>query len=98
MWLRNLLFIGVILGGLSALGLNLFPRPLAPSKTARQALPTPDTDFSAVVTKVNETFRQQWAELALQPAPRAADLTIIRRLALALTGSIPSLQDIRQLE
>ncbi len=38
------------------------------------------------------------AEPALPLAPPAADLVVARRLALALTGTIPSLQDIRQFE
>jgi Protein of unknown function (DUF1549)/Protein of unknown function (DUF1553) len=96
MWLRNLLFICLVLGGLGALGAQLYPRHLTPDKP--QTAPAPDADFEAVVARVNAAFRQQWAELNLKPAPRAADRTVARRLALGLTGSIPSLQGIHRLE
>jgi hypothetical protein len=37
-------------------------------------------------------------ERLLQPAPLADDLTLARRLSLALTGSVPSLEEIRAFE
>jgi hypothetical protein len=41
---------------------------------------------------------KSWAQKQLQPTVKADDLTLVRRLSLALTGSIPSLQEIRALE
>ncbi|HEX8199005.1 MAG TPA: DUF1549 domain-containing protein, partial [Isosphaeraceae bacterium] len=52
----------------------------------------------SVVAEVDATFRGQWAAAGLTPARRAPDLAILRRLALALTGSIPSLEEIRRFE
>jgi hypothetical protein len=50
------------------------------------------------IHRVDSLFRQQWNDAGLQPAPRASGLAIARRLALALTGTIPSVQEIRLLE
>ena len=47
---------------------------------------------------VNAEFRQSWDARGLTAAPRADDLTIARRMSLALVGSGPSLEEIRALE
>lgn len=98
MWRRNLLFLGLIGGGVFALGAGLMP-PRQPKPLTRfdaSAYQTPD--FIAVVRRVDASFRHTWTEQQLQPAPIAADLTVARRLALGLLGSIPSLEEIRQFE
>src|SRR5262249_36925245 len=69
------------------------PRALA-FDPARQK----DPEFKAVVDEVDAAFRAQWAELDLKPAAPGSDLTVARRLSLALTGTGPSLQELRQLE
>ena len=102
MWARNLLFIGLVLGGFAALRASLFPLDAAlrhrpPTVTA----PTPTTPPAPVdptVAELNTLFAEQWAAQKLEPAPAASDWTVIRRLGLALTGTVPSLQEIRQLE
>jgi hypothetical protein len=98
MWARNLLFVGLVVGGLGALAAGLFPtlRPVALGTLRARADTEPD--FQATVARVNDAFRQQWAREGLRPAAPAPDTTIARRLALALNGTIPSLQEIRQLE
>src|SRR5262249_29231390 len=57
-----------------------------------------ESSFRAAVAAVNGAVRQGIAEAELQAAPAADELTIVRRLSLALTGTLPSLQEIRQLE
>lgn len=47
---------------------------------------------------VDAAFAADWRQKNLQPTTKADDLTLARRLSLALTGSIPSLQEIRVLE
>jgi hypothetical protein len=98
MWARNLLFVGLVLGGLGALAAGLFPtlRPMSLGQLRARADTEPD--FRAVVGQVNDAFRQQWAREGLRPAAAAPDTTLARRLALALNGTIPSLQEIRQFE
>jgi len=54
--------------------------------------------MSPVVTELDEAFATEWAEAGLTPAPPADSLQVVRRLSLALTGSIPSLEEIRALE
>ncbi|RUL84690.1 DUF1549 domain-containing protein, partial [Tautonia sociabilis] len=51
-----------------------------------------------VVKAVDVSFRGRWEREGILPAPRADDLAIMRRLSLALTGSIPSLEEIRAFE
>lgn len=98
MWLRNLLFIGLILAGFVALRASLFP--LSAKRGAAQQLTAveEDNDIADVVAEVNAAFRREWAEHQLQPASLAPELAVARRLSLALTGSIPSLEEIRQLQ
>jgi Protein of unknown function (DUF1549)/Protein of unknown function (DUF1553) len=98
MWARNLLFIAIITGGVFALRASLFPQDTEARKIHLDPGPTADDDFRSVVGKVDDSFRATWKEKGIAPAPRAADLTVARRLSLALTGSVPSLEEIRQLE
>jgi hypothetical protein len=97
-WTRNLLFIGLSLCGVAALAGSLYngnriadPESYQPQRYERD-------DFRHVVEQVNADFRGQWQTAALQHAPRADDLIIARRLSLGLTGTVPSLEEIRALE
>src|SRR4051812_29267902 len=110
MWKRNLLFLGLVLGAGAALWANLLPTRLAPpsvgtmlasaSITVPGPAPTDDNTDSLgeIVGQVNEVFRAEWSSLGIAAAPRAAELAALRRLTLALTGTIPSLEEIRQFE
>src|SRR5437867_2108437 len=99
MWIRNLLFVGLVLGGFAALSASLSPPRLTPPRSDRHGVvPAPTVAPPAVVAEVNAALRQQWSAAGVTPAARAPDLAILRRLSLALTGTIPSLQEIRQLE
>jgi hypothetical protein len=98
MILRNLVFLGLLLAGVAFLGWQLFPEEIPEHAPKFSAEPLLADDFRATVTKVNESFRHDWQENDIQPAGRANDLQLARRISLALTGSIPSLQEIRQLE
>ncbi|HTU92744.1 MAG TPA: DUF1549 domain-containing protein [Gemmataceae bacterium] len=98
MWRRNLLFLGLIGGGVLALGAGLMlprqPKPLTRFDASAYRAP----DFVAVVRRVDASFRHSWTEQKLPPAPPAPDLTVARRLALGLMCTIPSLEEIRQFE
>src|SRR6266404_4676870 len=98
LWARNLLFLGLICAGIAALVGGLFPRPIDTNAYANVKTTTPAPDHLPVVATVDRAFREQWSAAKLTPASRAPDLIVARRLALALTGSIPSLQEIRRLE
>lgn len=55
-------------------------------------------DEAATVAAVDALFRQKWEQESLTSAAIADELTIARRLSMALTGTIPSLAEIRELE
>lgn len=98
LWARNLLFLGLVGGGVIALGANLVPpretRPLSPFDPARYL----DADFRTTVETVDASFRHQWATENLTPAPVTEDLRLARRLSLGLMGTVPSLEEVRQFE
>lgn len=98
MWARNLLFLAIVVAALGTLRASLFP--LYRPARAVQFDPgrTTEDNFRRVVSQVDESFREDWNTRGLTPAPRADDLTVARRLSLALTGSVPSLEEIRQFE
>jgi hypothetical protein len=98
MWARNLLFVSLLVGGVAVLGVSLFPTLRPQRLSAFQPAAWHDADFQTTVDRVNAAFREQWARDGLTPAPRAAELTVARRLALALNGITPSLQEVRQFE
>lgn len=98
MWKRHLLFFVLLVGGVSALGANLLP-PREPHRVSQYVASSYQADdFRATVARVDESFRQDWSSKQLQPATAAADLTVARRLALGLMGTVPSLEEIRQFE
>ena len=55
-------------------------------------------DWPLVAGKINSEFEAHWLAQGLAHAGRADELTIARRLSLALTGTIPSVEEIRALE
>jgi len=98
MWKRNLLFLGLIGGGIVTLGANLIPPRERKQITSYDAAAHREADFQASVDHVNASFRQKWTEEDLRKAPSAPDLAVARRLALGLMGTIPSVEEIRQFE
>lgn len=97
MWLRNLFFLAVCGAGLTVPVVLLAPR-ISPATTASSPASPRDGDFRQTVAAVDAVFQRTWNERKLTPAAPADDLTIARRLALGLTGSIPSLEEIRAFE
>ena len=91
---RDIIFVSLVLGGLVLMGANLAPTR---AKPRRREL-TPVAPLPDVVERLNLALGEQWKRAGVKPTPRAADLTVIRRVSLALTGSIPSLEEIRQIE
>ncbi len=98
MLVRNLFFIGLVVGAFGLLVAYFLPPGLSPRPT-RADVPEPEgEDFRAVVQAVDAAFARQQSEQGLRPAPRAPELTVARRLALGLMGAVPSLQEIRRFE
>jgi hypothetical protein len=92
---RNLFFLGFCGVALWAFAASVLPRP------DDDARPVADLDFDSlmpVVQRVDAAFEVLWRTNGSTPAPRADELVIARRLSLALTGTIPSLEEIRRFE
>lgn len=99
LWLRN----AVILGALAAAAFWGVAELLAPPVgKASGSDPELTSDKLQSIRDSAQTvdadFAKAWAQQQLQPTSKTDDLTLVRRLSLALTGSIPSLQEIRLLE
>ncbi len=95
--------------GVAALTLSAMRSP--EPRTEPPLDPRISDDLRTTVAEVNAALRRLWrgevfgeassshADLAaVEPAPRADDLTILRRLSLALHGTIPSLEELRRFE
>lgn len=63
--------------------------------------PTAVADASSIdqsVIRLNTWFRRKWEQEQLIPAQPTDDLTVLRRISLALIGTVPSLEEIRSFE
>jgi hypothetical protein len=95
--MRDVLFLGVVLGGTGIMGAGLVRQSAAPPpQPANPAMVKPD--LGTIVSEVNSSFRDRWAEQKLVHANPAPDLALMRRLSLALCGFVPSLEEIRRFE
>src|SRR6476620_3357593 len=91
---RNCLFIVVCLAGTGLVTNSLFRRQRVPQPT----ITTPTPEFQKSLAQLNAEFHDHWQSNDLEAAPHANDLTLARRLSLALVGAAPSLEEIRALE
>ena len=57
-----------------------------------------DQRLDTAVAQLNQYFQQQWQQAGLQPAAQADELTVFRRLSLALFGCVPALAEIKAFE
>lgn len=72
-------------------------RPLLISH--RSADPPPaSVEIASAATGVDQILASRWQQAAVEPAEQADDLQVFRRLTLALVGTAPSLEEIRQFE
>jgi hypothetical protein len=55
-------------------------------------------DLPTVVAQIDGHFEEMWKRQELTPAEPADELLLLRRLALSLMGTVPSLEEIRQFE
>lgn len=87
--------LGLLLHGLAwPPGLLRSPRPAPPLAQARPLA----ADIADAVAKVDALMAEDWRQAGVVPVSPAPDLAVARRLSLALTGSIPSVAEIRRLE
>src|SRR5690242_5772224 len=97
---RNALFLAVCLIGTTLVASTLLRQNLSevegPDAAARRGLPTQEWDLT--LERLNDEFEGHWQAQNLTPTPAASDLTLARRISLALVGTAPSLEEIRALE
>ena len=91
------LFLAVVLGGTGIMGAGLLRPSGSPPAQPSKPLAV-RSDLRTIVAAVDASFRDRWAEQKLVPAAPAAELAVMRRLALVLCGSVPSLEEIRRFE
>lgn len=98
--LRHLLFAILCIGGIALGGWTLLQDGRA-GPPADAGLPSDFRDnleLQPVVEQVNREFRTHWASQGIESGASADALTVARRLSLGLTGTVPSLEEIRLLE
>ena len=95
---RSLIFFAVVALGAGLLYARIEPLSRSMAKASRTRVLTLSEDQRAVVDRLNESFQRNWSEKNIIPAPQAEELTLARRLSLALVGTIPSLEEIRAIE
>ncbi|MFT5130087.1 MAG: hypothetical protein ACI8W8_003716 [Rhodothermales bacterium] len=96
--MRHLLFFSICIAGFGAILGNLLQGDpfRAPLSFQSEAARTPA--FRDAGAAIDGEFAESWQSAGLEPAELADDLTLIRRLSLALTGTIPSFEEIRAFE
>lgn len=97
-WARNLLFVALSICGIALLGSSLLSRDRIERPRSYNPRRTEQDDFAATLERVDREFAEHWRRAGLETAPPADELTICRRLSLGLTGTVPSLEEIRALE
>lgn len=111
MWARNFLFVLLCLAGLGMIASSLLDRNrihtpqtftggkarLVSASIPAEANPSSDA-WTLTTARINQQFEDHWKSEGLSHAEKASELAIVRRLSLALTGTIPSVEEIRALE
>ena len=104
---KDALFVAICFAGLVLLGRTLLsshrqsPLQQRAARLAERAEQPDHEHWEALAGEsaaIDEQFRQHWLTTGIQPAPPAPLAQRIRRVSLALTGSIPSLEELRVLE
>ena len=94
---RDFLFLLLCAGALWAFQANVFPSA-EPRIKSLASVRLDNDDWRATVERVDAAFNDSWREQHAEPATVASDLAVARRVSLALTGTIPSLEEIRHFE
>ncbi len=98
MWARNLLLVGVCFATVPLYWAWVWPPQVPRPRPEVSFEDSGPDDIHPTIQAVDAAFDEAWSLSGVQPAPRADDLTIARRLSLALLGTIPSLEEIRSFE
>ncbi len=100
-WIKNASIFGVfclVVGLFALILLDSSSSRVRSRQVDREMERAAESPVAVAVQALDACFERDWEQNGLQPAPRADDLLFARRLALSLAGTIPSLEEIRQLE
>lgn len=95
---RTYIFAALCLIAAGSVVASLWSPPPLPEPANFDARDYEKSEFKSVVANLDAAFTTKWGDRGLRPAPRADDWTILRRLSLGLTGTVPSLEEVRALE
>ena len=96
--MKNLLLLTLCLGGVSLLSYLLMGAERIEQPLSFQPTSPEQRGIEHVARKVDATFKRRWTDLDLSPTESADLLAVTRRLSLGLAGTIPSLEEIREIE
>ena len=94
--LRRIVPLLLVAVGLLVLVRSIASRPTG-DVTTPQRVPT-RFQSNAGVDRVNQWFENHWGTEQVTPVDPADEINILRRLSLALHGTVPSLEELRQFE
>ncbi|MFT5303755.1 MAG: hypothetical protein ACI814_004575 [Mariniblastus sp.] len=95
---KNLLFLTLVVGGAGALSYLLMSKDQIASPSSFAPGSQAQAEIRSVAQRIDEAFEFEWEKDNLDHASRASELIVARRLSLGLAGTIPSLEEIRELE
>lgn len=96
--MRNVITVGGCLIVSGVVGARLLQRLEFKGPRTFSAESYASPAFRQAVGRMDAAFAADWEGAHVQPVGHADGLTLIRRLSLALTGTIPSLEEIRAFE
>jgi len=99
-WQRLAVYFGTLAFAAILLGSALAPQRDPQERLRKHSAPPPAVrqQIQAVAVDVDAALATDWKPHGIQPTERASDLLVMRRLSLALRGTIPSLEEIRLFE
>ena len=95
MWLKNLIFSAVCLLFVSFVFALVMPFP---GVDTPQPVTADRDDLDDIIAAVDNEFEASWISAKLEPAGVADDYTVARRISLSLTGTVPSIEDLKVIE
>lgn len=103
MWKRDLLLIASVLVGFGFLANEVLPKSepeveMLRKSGANRDSPSRDASVAESVNALDALMQQKWDDAEITPAGEVDELQVVRRLSLTLTGTIPSLEEIRLFE
>ena len=96
--LKTGLLVAVCVLGIGAVVGWLLPAPGIETPRSFYESKQVNLDLKPVVAQVDQQFAAAWKDNGLDVAQSADSLTVMRRLGLALAGTIPSIEELREFE